>query len=805
MKQVTISDIHQRLQGLQSVSSASAGRTFYIESSNLKTTRTQDIKRIIENAVNSNQDVPFYTYLELFDTLASRNSPSDIEKMGTYIAENAVPKIRDAKQTQILLKRRLARIKGKLNNKSLEKQKEAINQGLPDIVHVKTENAYNEMLEKAIICSHCDRVIENYNKISKRFNLDLLFTENTRVNGVYDTVVELCNRIDTYSMANYVKFNTVIETAWYGFESNAIDYKKSDILEAAVDYFSFKKNGIADCKTILESTLFFDKNEDMGNIDIITEEEPEKEENPSIQEMIRNHYAPSKKVTPVKESTEFNDIFKKYKEEEMQKDDNIKPESKLRTLVTKLYSHNVDSIVDETPNLLTWIRSFFILSAGAIPVVGPIIAVVGLIADRFVSLHMERDETEKMLKCFQNEIKASKKKLQSTSDPEEKERLKKYIDSLEHAKDKIDTYYTDLLSDAERDAKYDSMDIDDDDIDTSDIDDSDIDDFFDDDDMDLGFEFMEFAVMNRITESAESYIQLTNEYPIGDADMYDLVHKLSDEDLTNVAAIAANYPDVFYKDAVLQGINDNISDLRNGRINYESALVKSVRLSTLHTARSIIENTQPAQPPVTVYDAKITMDCIREAYESIAIICKTMENESQLLEASITNTLKMASMKLRNAFTKMKDKDRQISKSIDVGMNNLTKSVERSLTNDNRESIIKGSILPSASKILKLGIVNAGLIAIGQPILAVIATLGYLGTSAKFKAKERQMLVDEIEIELKMCQKYIDIAEQKNDMKALKQLLMIQRDLERQHQRIKYKMKAELGQKYYDAKHVGDD
>ena len=66
------------------------------------------------------------------------------------------------------------------------------------------------------------------------------------------------------------------------------------------------------------------------------------------------------------------------------------------------------------------------------------------------------------------------------------------------------------------------------------------------------------------------------------------------------------------------------------------------------------------------------------------------------------------------------------------------------------------------------------------------------------------MLTDEIEIELKMCKKYIERAEQKNDMKALKQLLMIQRDLERQHQRIKYKMKAELGQKYYDAKNVGD-
>ena len=60
------------------------------------------------------------------------------------------------------------------------------------------------------------------------------------------------------------------------------------------------------------------------------------------------------------------------------------------------------------------------------------------------------------------------------------------------------------------------------------------------------------------------------------------------------------------------------------------------------------------------------------------------------------------------------------------------------------------------------------------------------------------MIIDEIEIELEMCKKYSEIAESKNDMKALKQLLTIQRNLQRQLQRIKYKMKVELGKKVYD-------
>ena len=41
-----------------------------------------------------------------------------------------------------------------------------------------------------------------------------------------------------------------------------------------------------------------------------------------------------------------------------------------------------------------------------------------------------------------------------------------------------------------------------------------------------------------------------------------------------------------------------------------------------------------------------------------------------------------------------------------------------------------------------------------------------------------------------MNEKYLRIAEENNDMKATRELLKIQRDLQRQHQRIKYKMKV---------------
>ena len=93
------------------------------------------------------------------------------------------------------------------------------------------------------------------------------------------------------------------------------------------------------------------------------------------------------------------------------------------------------------------------------------------------------------------------------------------------------------------------------------------------------------------------------------------------------------------------------------------------------------------------------INAVNEAYRAISILIDTYNNQHHLLEASISNTIKMASMKLKNAITKLSDKEKHVSKSIDVGLNNFRKSVERALTNDNRESIIKGSILPSASKL----------------------------------------------------------------------------------------------------------
>lgn len=819
MRQLTISDVRRRLNNLKTSSTIDSS---IVEGARLNAGGSvSDIKRTIEKCVKSNSDVPFSTYLNLYESLIDHcdSTVSEVEKMGSYLNEEAATKVRTSKEVQSLIKRRLTRMKNKSPNaifKAMQKSKMAKpGEYISKKQSAKTETAismYESFLETLEINDECDRILENYNRVSKRFNLEILFNENTRVNGVYDTVVELCSRIDTYNMPTQVKFNTVIETAWYGFESNCIPYTKKEILEAALDYFAFKPNGLDDCKKILDVTVFYDK-DDKKDIDILMEDEPEKgtPSTNTVEENVRSYCVTS----PIRESEEkdkdgtndFDRMFTEFKKK-MTDDDKNAP-SKLRSLVTKLYTKNVTGIITETPKFLKYIRSFFIISTAAVPIIGPVIMIIGLVADKFIALHMERQEVEKMIKCFESEIKASNDKLKTLTDTEDKDRMKKYIKALNDAKDKIEEYYHTLLTDDEVSARYDSMfNNSSEDSESSDFNLGDDDFNFDDDDFDFG-EFMEASALNSMYDTANTFIESyinTQDSVITDRNMYELAYHLDDEIMNCVAEIVATYPDVFFKESFVDGIRDCVKDMRSGKIKMESTLARSIKLNSMSSALHKLSHGKEFGDIKTIYEANIYLESVTEAYGAITVLINSMSDKpNPLMEASFTNTLKMASMKLKNAFKKMTDKEKNISRSIDVGLNSLTKGVERALTTDNREAVIKGSILPSASKLIKMGIVNAGLVVIGQPILAVILTLGYIGTSAKFKAKERQMLVDEIEIELKMCQKYIDIAESKNDMKALKQLLQIQRDLERQHQRIKYKMKVELGQKYYDAKHVGDE
>ena len=144
--------------------------------------------------------------------------------------------------------------------------------------------------------------------------------------------------------------------------------------------------------------------------------------------------------------------------------------------------------------------------------------------------------------------------------------------------------------------------------------------------------------------------------------------------------------------------------------------------------------------------------------------------------------------------TKMKQasgKEKEISRNLDNGFRRFVKSLKDALISDRREAIIKGSVIPSFSKCIKIAISLAGTgLVTGNPVVPLLIAMGGFAVSKRLTKKERILLLDEIETELEVVEKEINLAESKNQMKKYRVLLKYKKDLQRQYQRIRYNVRV---------------
>lgn len=186
----------------------------------------------------------------------------------------------------------------------------------------------------------------------------------------------------------------------------------------------------------------------------------------------------------------------------------------------------------------------------------------------------------------------------------------------------------------------------------------------------------------------------------------------------------------------------------------------------------------------------------KEAKKDIKVNAKLEKKESK--EEASKKEVESFSVKLNNIQLyiqglrkKMKDmsaKEQEISKRADSSFNNFAKACKNALISDRREAIIKGSVIPSFSKCVKIGISMAGLYFV-NPLAAVVTALGGLAMSKRLTKKERALLLDELEVELEMIDKEIQNADNKNQLKKERALMMQKKNLQRQYQRIKYNIR----------------
>lgn len=140
-----------------------------------------------------------------------------------------------------------------------------------------------------------------------------------------------------------------------------------------------------------------------------------------------------------------------------------------------------------------------------------------------------------------------------------------------------------------------------------------------------------------------------------------------------------------------------------------------------------------------------------------------------------------------SAFQKVGDIDKKYSDKVDTLFDRSYMKLKKNVANKNREAILKGSLLPSLSSLIKLGTAAGALTALGQPILGLVTLVGGVGMSAKATKEERQAIADELDVQQKIVEKRLVIADNDNDIESYGMLLKIKNRILKEKARLTYK------------------
>ena len=153
------------------------------------------------------------------------------------------------------------------------------------------------------------------------------------------------------------------------------------------------------------------------------------------------------------------------------------------------------------------------------------------------------------------------------------------------------------------------------------------------------------------------------------------------------------------------------------------------------------------------------------------------------------NSIKLGLQGLKAKFKDLNTKQKEATQNLDNAARAFTTATKNALVSDRREAIIKGSVIPSFSRCIKASILLAGVAHFSLPA-AVIGALGALAISAKLTRDERLLLLDEIETELEVVDKELQIADSNNQTNKYRELLKYKKNLQRQYQRIRYNIRV---------------
>lgn len=187
--------------------------------------------------------------------------------------------------------------------------------------------------------------------------------------------------------------------------------------------------------------------------------------------------------------------------------------------------------------------------------------------------------------------------------------------------------------------------------------------------------------------------------------------------------------------------------------------------------------------------------CFSEAIDNdnqddINILHNMISEKTSLIDESgeLINSVKLVKEKLKQTAKKLSTKEKALCSQMDDKFDIFVRDLQRAMSTEKRERVIKGKIGPSLSGIIKMAVVG-GISALINPAITVIGLLGGYAISKKATIREKQYILDELAIQLKIVERKINQAEIKGDDKALEELYRLQSRLEKEQKRIKYNIK----------------
>lgn len=665
----------------------------------------------------------------------------------------------------------------------------------------------DKLIESAKMYKSIDRILDNHKKLSKRFDLSFY---NSAAKTDREKINQICEFVDTYNgLSPFIKFNIALEELVYLGNMNGNIMDTNSIVEFVTDYFLLRNNNSdADIQSykraLLESKVIDDMS--LSRVEYLVEDKEQDEfyVESSIDKINNWKLDPEKKVEDLinifKENySDINTMTYIYNLLEEYNDINDLESISISSIVR----NDIDNFsLSESSNMMSLLESFG--EKDDTDILDTLKNVreaeetdsiydnctpdepMTFTTDEFdtVKMHNLISDSQKAAEFIANMDKSAAKECAMTLDQEyndvgafDRSNIKDYVDE--------NGYISILL------ALYKS-----------------------DDNLNMNFIESVTGCLNNILSNSNSrayYVVENSNCDIYLKSNYKILLTLKEESersfpysmkarilelndiLENVSIyeskIFTDIMDKMHNRSYAANITDNeyrlLKESLAGIVD-ESVFEDFVNLCK-EEANPEYDKFKKYFPNVVEYHSyDESMQCLQFCAQVMNIPYEN-ENGDIVQEAVDFNNLRLAWQGIKSKIKHFSAKEKEASRDLDASFNNLIRGLKSALTVDHREQIIKGQVNPSLSRILKIAMVLAGIGVAAQSIYApALAAVAGFALSKHTEKKERALILDEIDIELKVLDRELQKAESSGSSKKYRTLLTIQKNLQRERQRIYY-------------------